>query len=193
MLPRLVILKLLLRATACAALLYHLCAVAITNLPRNTALGPALHAWFAPYTSYFGLWQDWAMFTTIPYYSRLVPTLEVKQSNGTTVDYGPLLPELRAAPDSLRLTSLFGRLVWSRSTYSSLANRYDRTACRAVQHQTSVSPASVRIRLDGQRLHALEKVRAIGETSYPQQATSGVFSCPQKPNAHRNTTSQGAR
>ena len=158
-------------------LLYHLGAITFANLHRSTVLGSGLHTWFSPYTSYLGLWQDWAMFTTIPYYASLTPVLEVETARGGKVDLGPMLPHLEAAPDSLRLTSLFGRLVWSRSSYAEHRQRYERTACLSVEKSTGTTPLSIRVRLEGQRLQRLDAVRSTGVSSYPQQPSSPAFRC----------------
>ena len=90
------------RAVACAFFVFHLVAITLANVPRTTALGTGLHAPFARYTWFAGLWQTWDMFTTIPHWADIDVFLTARNAEGREVLHGPMLPGLeryRRLPD----------------------------------------------------------------------------------------------
>src|SRR5262245_38977561 len=100
-----------LRAALCGALLFHLTAITVANLPANTAFGPGVYRPFAWYLTPTGLWQTWDMFTTIPHFLNLDGWLVAVEEGGGMTRYGPLLPGLKPFVQSTRIQGTFMRLA----------------------------------------------------------------------------------
>lgn len=169
--------KVLLRTGACALLGYHMLAVSFANLGTNTKLRDLPHRWFRPYTSFFGQWQEWDMFTTIPYYASVRPSLIATNADGSTESYEPWLPGLESVPESLKVTSLFARVMWSRGGFTDAVNRIERAACTAITQHTNSMPKSIQYKLDTQRLNSLQTVRTSNKIAHPEQFTTKPTAC----------------
>lgn len=162
---------------ATAFMVYHLAAVTIANLSTSTTLRGHLHPWFRPYTSLLGLWQEWDMFTTIPYYAEMRPTLIAAFPGQPQKEFGPMLPGLESAPNNLKITSVFSRVMWSRSAFETNVSQWERAGCLAVARATGVMPRSVQLKLSTQRLNPLAQVRSTGESSHPEEFTTRPALC----------------
>lgn len=169
--------KVFVRVLGCAFLTYHMLAVAVANLNTSTKVRDLPHRWFRPYTTFFGQWQEWDMFTTIPYYAAIHPTLVATNADGTTTDYGPWLPNLEPIPDSLKLTSLFARVMWSRSAFNDAIARWEQQACKAIRKHTTSLPRTVHLRLDTERLNPLQTVRSTRQIAHPERFTTKPTPC----------------
>lgn len=169
--------KVFLRAVGCVLLGYHMLAVGVANLSTNTKLRDLPHRWFRPYTTLFGQWQEWDMFTTIPYYASIQPSLIATNADGSTVSFDPWLPGLEPVPKSLKVTSLFARVMWSRTAFTDAVSRMERRACTAIAQHTNTPPKSVHYRLDTQRLNSLQTVRATKKIAHPEHFTTKPTAC----------------
>jgi hypothetical protein len=169
--------KVFVRAMGGTFLAYHMLAVAVANLSTNTKVRDLPHRWFRPYTMFFGQWQEWDMFTTIPYYATIRPTLVATSADNGNTDYGPWLPELRPIPQSLKVTSLFARVMWSRNVFSDAIARWEQSACKAIRTQAHVLPKTVHLRLETERLNPLHTVRSSGKIARPEQFNTKPTVC----------------
>lgn len=169
--------KVLFRALACVFLTYHLAASTLTNLTTSTALRSQPHRWIRPYISLFSLWQEWDMFTTIPYYLEIRGTLVGTFSDQTTREFGPMLPDFEETPRSLKITSLLARLMWSKNAFESNVSRWEHAACRAIADETGQRPKTIHLKLSTERLNPLARVRSTGEISHPEQFNTRPASC----------------
>jgi hypothetical protein len=169
--------KVVVRALACAYLSYHMFAVTIANLSTTTKVRDLPHRWARPYTGLFGQWQEWDMFTTIPYYAGIRPTLVATNADQSTNEFGPWMPGLEPIPDSLKVTSLFARMMWSRNGFGEAIGRWERRACDAVRARTNTLPATVHLRLDTDRLNPLPAVRASGQIAHPEHFNTKSTTC----------------
>lgn len=169
--------KVFVRFVGCTFLTYHMVAVTVANLNTSTKVRDLPHRWFRPYTTFFGQWQEWDMFTTIPYYASVRPTLVATAADGKTSDWGPWMPNLEPIPQSLRITSLFARMMWSRNAFGDAIARWERTACKAIRNHTDSSPKSVHLKLDTERLNPLQTVRTSQQISHPEHFTTKPTTC----------------
>lgn len=169
--------KVFVRAIACTFLLYHLAALTLTNLSTSTTLRNSLHVWVRPYTGVLGLWQEWDMFTTIPYYSEVRPSLSVQFLDKGPLQLGPMLPALTPAPESLRISTLFSRIMWSRRSFEDNVSRWERMTCRAIQASTGQRPKSFQLKLATERLNTLAQVRATGKIAHPEEFSTKPALC----------------
>lgn len=169
--------KIFVRVIGCSFLVYHMAAVAVANLNTTTRVRDLPHRWFRPYTTFFVQWQEWDMFTTIPYYAEIKPTLVATNADTTETNYGPWLPGLAPIPESLKITSMFARTMWSRSVFSDAISRWEQAACKAVRSQTKALPKTVHLRLDTQRLNPLQTVRTSHQIAHPEQFATKPTVC----------------
>lgn len=169
--------SILLRIVGCAFFVYHMLAVTVANLNTSTRLRDVPHRWFRPYTTFFVQWQEWDMFTTIPYYAAITPTLVATNADNSVAEYGPWLPGLAPIPDSLRITSMFARTMWSRSTFGDAIARWEQAACKAVLAHTNTLPKTVHVKLDTQRLNPLQAVRTSKQIAHPERFSTKPTVC----------------
>jgi hypothetical protein len=148
------------RRLVCGACVFHMAATVATNLPANTAFGGELRAPFAAYLDRAGLWQNWVMFHTIPYFRAIRPRLVASASDGSTREFGPMLPGLAPYRHTTRIVSLFLRYTWPPDDIAPHVHAYLRRACDEVARATGSRPASITLRLDSLRLQPLAHVRA---------------------------------
>lgn len=155
----------------------HMACVAIANLPENVSLGKALHELADPYLRASGQWQEWDMFTTIPLYADIRASLVARGDDGSETRYDPMLPGLTPQPDSLRIMSLFARLVWSRKAFTWYVKRFHGAACRAIAERSGATPKSVRVELQVQALRGPRAVRQTGVLADPRVFNSEDTPC----------------
>jgi hypothetical protein len=155
----------------------HMACVMIANLPDNVSLGKALHGFADPYLRAFGQWQEWDMFTTIPLYADIRAKLVARGEDGSETRYDPMLPGLTPQPDSLRVMSLFARLVWSRKPFTSYVARFHAAACRAIGQRSGSIPKTVRVELHVQALRSPRAVRQTGVSTDPRLFKSEDTPC----------------
>jgi hypothetical protein len=166
------------RVTGCLLVLYHLGAVTVANLVETTPLSQAMHRYVNPYLRFFGQWQEWDMFTTIPLYQSIQGRVVAKAADGTETRYEPMLPGFTEQPDSLRLASMFARLVWARKGFRWHVQRYQAAACRAIAARTGSTPKSLRIELDTLTIRNLRSIRQDGVIGDPRTFKSEDAPCP---------------
>ncbi len=148
---------------------FHMGAAAVANMPSTTAFGGELRTPFEPYITYAGLWQAWTMFETIPYFRSIRPVLVGHYATGPDVERGAILPGLLRYRHRNRLVALFVRYTFPTPDLEWLVRGYLKRACGAFEAATGTRPATVRLRLDSERLIPLEEVIAtgrIGRTSH---------------------------
>lgn len=150
------------RVLVCSLVLYHLSAVTIANLNESAELSQTLHRYVNPYLRAFGQWQEWDMFTTIPLYLSIEGKVVARRMDGSETRYDPMLPGLAPAPDSLRLASMFARLVWGRKGFRAHVDRYNRALCRAIAEREGSMPRTLRVEVDTQTIRALTAIRKDG-------------------------------
>lgn len=161
----------------CGLLLYHLLATTVYNLPKTTSLGDGLHRWTEPYVKFFGLWQEWDMFSTIPWFHRLDATLLVVDETGATTEHPPVLPGLRPPGDNLRFAAAWVRLAGPSGASHQQGRRYFQNACEAASSKLGRRVHSVRLQVDAQRLRSLSQIRRDGKIAQSQTHTSRSYTC----------------
>jgi hypothetical protein len=169
--------SILIRGIACVFFLYHLAAITLTNISTSTALGNNVHPWIRPYIRHTGLWQEWDMFTTIPYYQGIQGRLVATFPDQRTQEFGPLIPGFGETYTSLRVSSLFARIMWSRNAFQTNIGQWERTACHVVEAHSGEQPRHVQLKLDTQRLNTLSQVRSTGKIARPEQFTTRPAMC----------------
>lgn len=171
------VLKGLAQGCLCALLLYHLLATTVYNLPKTTSLGDGLHRLTEPYAKFFGLWQEWDMFSTIPWFHELDATLLVVDEAGAASEHPPVLPGLTPAPNNLRFTAAWIRLAGPSGTSHQHGQRYFQNACHAAEAALGRRVRSVQLRLEAQRLRSLSQIRRDGIIAKPETHTSRRYTC----------------
>jgi hypothetical protein len=166
------------KVTGCLLLLCHLGAVTVANLAETTPLSRALRHYVNPYLRFFGQWQEWDMFTTIPLYQSIQGKVVAKAVDGAETRYDPMLPGFTEQPDSLRMASMFARLVWARKGFRWHVERYHAAVCRAIAQRTGSTPKSVRVELDTLTIRNLRSVRHDGVIGEPRTFKSEDVPCP---------------
>jgi hypothetical protein len=166
------------RSAACALVAYHLGAVTIANLAESTDLTRSMHKLVDPYLHFFGQWQEWDMFTTIPLYLSLQGKVVARATDGKETRYEPMLPGLAPQADSLRLASMFARVVWARRSFAWHVDRYRDAVCAAVGQQQGETPRSVRVELDAMVIRNLKLIRQDGVIAEPKTFKSEDLPCP---------------
>jgi hypothetical protein len=169
----------LVRATVVGFCIYHMLAMVSANLPFSTAFGSELRRPFSHYIGYVGLWQNWVMFHTIPYFRSIRPMLVAEDASGTKTEHGPMLPGLTPYDHRTRLGSLFFRYTWPANDIQPYANGYLLRACGEIAAKIGHKPSSVTLRLDSRRLLSLAEARTTHQTSKPSSDTSTLnVKCP---------------
>jgi hypothetical protein len=165
------------RIATCTALLFHLAAIMIANLPATTAFGTAIYTPFAWYLTPTGLWQTWDMFTTIPHFRGLDGALVAVDESGAVTRYGPLLPGFAPFVRSTRIEGSFMRLAFSAESYPAYSNRYLAAVCRALLAARRGAPTKVGFELKADELRALADIRKDGLVSQPKTFSYGPTTC----------------
>jgi hypothetical protein len=172
------LLQVSIRGLACVFFTYHLAATTLTNLGTSTALKRRAEGWIRPYIQHLALWQEWDMFTTIPYYAELTGNVVATFPDRRVQEFPPILPGLEPAPASLKVTSLLSRIMWSKNSFESNVSRWERAMCRAIAEEVGERPSTVHLRLYTQRLNPLAQVRSTGKIAHPEQFNSRPAPCP---------------
>lgn len=165
------------RAALCAILIFHLAAITITNVPRTTALGSTFHRPFDAYLSFTGLWQSWAMFTTIPYYLEVDGSFVAIGADGRQTEYGPMLPGLEPYRKDPAIDVMFLRLGFV-SDYAAYGGRYTAALCKAVAERTGTVPAGISFELRTKQLRPMKDVLRDGRIADPHSFKFGPTPCP---------------
>jgi hypothetical protein len=166
------------RLLASAALLFHLAAITVANVSRDTALGSGFHRPFDLYTATFRLDQTWDMFTTIPHFYDMDGTVVVIDEAGRETHYGPMLPGLLPYRKDPRIHSMFMRLAFMADAYPSFSQRYLAVLCRAIAQKTGVTPHQVAFDLHTRQLRRLSDVRVDGRVADSNVSRYGPSVCP---------------
>jgi hypothetical protein len=154
--------------------MYHMAATLFANMPPTTAFGEDLRVAFDPYITYAGLWQNWAMFETIPYFRSIHPVLLAHYAGGQNLERGAMLPGLQPYRHRTRLAGLFLRFTFPPSDVEWFVHAYLHRACAAFEEATGARPSSVGLRLDSERLIPLVEVRRSGSMAWPSHEMSAV-------------------
>jgi hypothetical protein len=162
------------RVVVGAFCLYHMAATLFANMPVTTAFGADLRAPFDSYITYAGLWQNWAMFETIPYFRSIHPVLVAHYPSGPDLERGAMLPGLDPYAHRTRLVGLFLRFAFPPNDVEWFVHAYLGNACTAFEEATGERPSSVGLRLDSERLIPLAEVRRLRSMSWRSQEMSGV-------------------
>jgi hypothetical protein len=117
------------------------------------------------------------MFTTIPYYLEIRGTLVGTFPDQSTKEWGPMLPGFGETPESLKVTSLLGRLMWSRNAFENNVSRWEQTACRAITDEVDERPKTIHLKLSTERLNTLARVRSTRQISHPEQFSTRPAAC----------------
>jgi hypothetical protein len=149
-------------AVLVGACTYHAAAVLAFNLPGNSPFGDELVAPFRGYVARAGLWQNWSMFHTIPYFSALGPKLLALGRDGAPHEHPPVLPGLAPYRPINRLSALFLRYTFPSDELTPHMHAYLRRACDEVQRATGERPVAMSLRLYSRRILPLAEVRARG-------------------------------
>jgi hypothetical protein len=153
---------------------YNMGAILLANMPTSTAFGGELRAPFESYIAYTGIWQNWSMFVTIPYFKSIHPVLVAHYANGKDVERGPILPGLRPYRPRARFIALFVGYAFPPEEEDWFARSYVQRACTAFEQATGARPKSVRLRLDCERLQPLSDVVRTGKIGVVSHEPSAV-------------------
>jgi len=165
------------RIAICTALLFHLAAITIANLPATTGLGAGINGPFAWYLTPTGLWQTWDMFTTIPHFKDLDGALVAVDESGNVTRYGPLLPGFAPFVSSTRIQGSFMRLAFSSDTYPAYSKRYLAAVCRALLAERRGTATKVGFELKAEELRSLADIQKDGRISQPKTLSYGPTAC----------------
>ena len=168
----------LLRTVACLFLTYHLAAISVECVSRNTALGTTFHRPFDDYVALARLWQPWDMFTTIPHFRAIDGSLVAFDGEGHETRYGPLLPGLRPLPNDPRMYGVFLRLAFADTAFQAYNVRYLDAVCRAVRAASGKTPAKVGFELRTLQLRSIADVLRDGRIGEPHLFPFGPIACP---------------
>jgi hypothetical protein len=166
-----------LRVAICSALVFHLAAITVANLPPNTPFGGAIYRPFAWYLTPTGLWQTWDMFTTIPHFLDLGGALVAVDEHGTVTRRGPLLPGFAPFEKTVRIQGTFMRLAFSPESYASYTKRYRAAVCRQLLTERHGAPTQIGFELLAQELRSLDDIRKDGRISLPKTYSYGPAAC----------------
>lgn len=164
------------RAAISMLFAFHVLAVLAINLPLNSPFGNELRSPFEPYYYVSGIWQNWAMFDTIPRYRSIHPRLLAQWSaeQGKTQTFGAAVPGLERYRHSTRLVSLYLRYVWQSGDYAVHVRTYLLRACAEIERRAGAKPARVSLVLDSQILIPLAQVRSSGRVAVKHRDTSPI-------------------
>lgn len=152
------------RAVAVLVLVFHLCAITMANVRRNTALGTSLHEPFDAYVRLAGLTQTWDLFTTKPRFESIEFDLAVKDHEGREVVLGPVVPGF-GPPEHQKVMVTFARMALAQKAYARGNRDYARAACAAAEEKLGARPRSVQLRARMQSLRSVQQVRKDGKIS----------------------------
>jgi hypothetical protein len=165
------------RWIGCGLVLFHMVAVSIANLAEGTKLSAQLHRAVDPYVRFFGQWQEWDMFTTVPLYLSIEGRVVAKLPDGSEHEYPPVLPGLVPAPYNLRYVSMFARVVWAKRSFRWHSERYLSALCRAIGTREGVKPKSIRLEIDTQTIRPLKQIRQDGEIAEARTFKAEEVAC----------------
>jgi hypothetical protein len=165
------------RFAVCTALLFHLAAITVANLPATTALGTSIYAPFSWYLTPTGLWQTWDMFTTIPHFRDLDGALVAFDDKGKETRYGPLLPGFAPFVRSTRIQGSFMRLAFSSESYPAYSTRYLAAVCRALLSERRGAATKVGFELKADELRPMTDIQKDGRISQPKTLSYGPTEC----------------
>ena len=158
--------------------LYHMAAMLSANMPFTTAFGGELRAPFDSYIASTGLWQNWTMFETIPYFRSIHPVLVAHYPNGRDIERGPVLPGFLPYRPHMRLAGVFLRYMFPPSDVAWFVRAYLGRACDAFEEATGARPSSVGLASDLERLLPLAEVRRSGSiASRSHELSVAVVPC----------------
>jgi hypothetical protein len=149
-----------LKTAATVLLLGHMLATGVQHIPNDSALRP-VDAPFVAYQALTGIWQDWDMFTTIPYLHTYDVVLEVRGGGAGSASYGPMLPGLRAYDGDIRTEGLFTRVL-DEAPFVRYREAYGRSLCDALRASSGHGGQTVIVRERFERIRALADIRAGG-------------------------------
>jgi hypothetical protein len=152
----------------------HMLATSVQHIPKDSALRVAADP-FVPYLALTGIWQDWDMFTTIPYLHLYDVALDVTDANGTSVAAGPVLPGLRAYNGDIRPEAFFTRVL-EEQAFASYRETYFRSVCAALRASTGKGGQTLVFRETYERIRPLAEIRAGGGIGRPDEHKT-KFAC----------------
>jgi hypothetical protein len=135
-------------------------ATSVQHIPKDSSLRPVAEP-FVPYQALTGIWQDWDMFTTIPYLHSYDVALDVTEANGTSEASGPLLPGLRPYDGDIRTEALFTRVL-EEQAFAGYREGYFRSVCAALRASSGKGGQTLVFREKYERIRALAEIRAGG-------------------------------
>ena len=166
---------------ASAIFTWHMAAITLPQMPRNSGFGTKFHDFFALYLRMTGSWGAWEMFTTIPYYNYLSVELSVLESNKTNQTVGAMLPDFQPMDQHIRIMLYFLRLVWTDNLTQVYRDTYIQKACDSYQKKFGGQPLSIKLVANSIRLHSLVNAAQNGVMGEPQTYERGPFPCSVQP------------
>lgn len=165
---------------ASLAFTWHMAAITLPQVPRNSAFGSMFYDFFGPYIRRSGTWGAWEMFTTIPYYHKLTVVLRVRDSQGETT-MGSMLPNFDPMDQHIRVMLYFLRLVWPDGLTESYRTGYIEKACAAYGKKFGRPAFSITLIAQSEKLRKLSDAALDGVMGDPQNYEKGPFPCPASP------------
>lgn len=163
-----------LKAALTLLFLGHMLATSVQHIPKDSALRPVADP-FVPYQALTGIWQDWDMFTTIPYLHSYDVALDVTNANGTSEASGPLLPGLRPYDGDIRTEALFTRVL-EEQAFAGYRTPYFRSVCAALRASSGKGGQTLLFREKFERIRPLAEIRAGGGIGRPDEHKT-KFAC----------------
>lgn len=156
---------------------WHIAAITLPQMPRNSGFGSAPHDFFGPYLRRTGTWGAWEMFTTIPYYHYLTVELLVKEMGNTEQTLGVMLPEFSEMSQHIRVMLYFLRVVWPDSLTQVYRDTYIQKVCNTYQEKFGRPAFSVTLIAKSLRLRRATDTAKDGVMGERQTYEKGPFRC----------------
>ena len=161
---------------AIAFLSFHVFAIGLWNFPRGNVFQNSLRDSVRWYIEPLGQWQTWGMFTSAPNYQKVSVKLIALDRAGRTREYGAILPGLRSYHQTLRINSVFRKLL--RKSRKPYLEAYAAKACREIRKRgDDFEVVSVRLQYDMRKLRNVYKIRKDGRISKEYKILKGPFAC----------------
>jgi hypothetical protein len=149
------------------------CAIMCTpHIPSGSAIKP-IGAYFHKYLEATGTWQNWDMFTSIPYTHDYDAKVVVLQADGHEETVGPIVPGLLPYDHSLRVESFLTRALPG----GYYRGGYVKAVCRELRERDGHGGQRVVFRERYDRLRALKDIRVDGVIANPDVKNTGPYVC----------------
>ena len=161
------------RRALAVAFVAHCAVMCTPHIPSGSAVKP-IGALFHKYLEATGTWQNWDMFTSIPYTHDYDAKVVLVDANGRDQEIvGPIVPGLVPYDHSLRVESFLTRALPG----GHYRGGYVKAVCRELRERDGHGGHRVVFRERFDRLRALKDMRVDGVISNPDIKNTGPYAC----------------